>query len=127
MKLKLAIIFGIVIWALSYFLTSIFQPVFTAHLPHINILNPLITIIVIGFFGILYIRNIETNEVLEGILVGAVFVIIDIILDMIFFIIPHTSNVLFDNYAIHLISITIITLFITTFLGYLAQMTIDLK
>lgn len=127
MKLKLAIIFGIVIWALSYFLTSLFDPIFTTHLPHINILNPLITIIIIGFFGILYIRNIEENEVLEGILVGAVFVIIDIILDLIFFVIPHTSNVLFNNYTTHLISITIITLLITTFLGYLAQMTIDLK
>lgn len=127
MKLKLAIIFGIIIWAISYILSSIFNPIFTNHLPHVNIIIPVITIIVTGFFGILYIRFIEENEVMEGILVGAIFIIIDIILDMIFFILPNTPSPMFDNYTAHVISITIITLLITTFLGYLAQMTIDLK
>ena len=127
MKLKLAIIFGIVIWAISYILSSIFNPIFTNHLPHVNIIVPLITIVVTGFFGILYIRNIETNEVLEGILVGAIFIVIDIILDMVFFIIPNAPSPMFDSYIFHLFSMTVLTLLITTFLGYLAQMTIDLK
>lgn len=127
MKLKLAIIFGIVIWILTYVLSSIFNPIFTDNVPHVNLLIPIITIIVTGFFGILYIRNIETNEVIEGVIVGIIFVIIDFILDMIFFVIPNTPNILFDNFEVHMISIAIITLLITTFLGYLAQMTIDLK
>ncbi len=127
MKLKLAIIFGVVIWILTYVLTSIFNPIFTDNIPHINLIVPLITIIVTGFFGILYIRTIETNEVIEGILVGIVFIIIDIILDMLFFVLPNTKNLIFDNYTMHVVSFAIITLLITTFLGYLAQMTIDLK
>jgi len=127
MKLKIAIIFSIVIWILTYVLSSIFNPLFTDNIPHINIIIPIITIIVTGFFGILYIRTIETNEVVEGILFGIVVVIIDLILDMIFFIMPNTPNILFDNFQVHFISMTIITLLITTFLGYLAQMTIDLK
>ncbi|WP_458405342.1 hypothetical protein, partial [Methanobrevibacter sp.] len=105
----------------------IFNPIFTDNVPHVNLLIPIITIIVTGFFGILYIRNIETNEVVEGVLVGIIFVIIDIFLDWIFFVMPNTPNVLFDNFQIHVISMTILTLLITTFLGYLAQMTIDLK
>lgn len=127
MKLKIAIIFSIVIWILTYVLSSIFNPLFTDNIPHINIIIPIITIIVTGFFGILYIRTIETNEVVEGILFGIVVVIIDLILDMIFFVMPNTPNILFDNFQVHFISMTIITLLITTFLGYLAQMTIDLK
>lgn len=127
MKLKLAIIFGIIIWVLIYLLSTIFNPIFTDNVPHVNLLIPIITIIVTGFFGILYIRNIETNEVVEGVLVGIIFVIIDIFLDWIFFVMPNTPNVLFDNFQIHVISMTILTLLITTFLGYLAQMTIDLK
>ncbi|WP_458454461.1 hypothetical protein [Methanobrevibacter sp.] len=127
MKLKLAIIFGIIIWALIYILSTIFNPIFVDNVPHINLLIPIITIIVTGFFGILYIRTIETNEVVEGVLVGIVFVIIDIFLDWIFFVMPHNPSVLFDNFQIHVISMTILTLLITTFLGYLAQMTIDLK
>lgn len=127
MKLKLAIIFGIVIWVLSYVLSTALGPIFTDNLPHINIILPLISIIVTGFFGILYIRNIETNEVVEGILVGMVFVIVDIFLDMIFFVIPKTPNTMFEHYTTHVLSVAIITILITTFLGYLAQMKIDLK
>ena len=127
MKLKIAIILSIVIWILTYVLTSIFNPIFTDNIPHINIVIPIITIIVTGFFGIIYIRFIETNEVVEGILFGIIIVIVDILLDLIFFIIPNNPTPLFDNFNAHIISITIITLMITTFLGYLAQMTIDLK
>lgn len=127
MKLKLAIIYGVLIWIFSSVLTNIFNPIFTSNLPGVNIIVPIITIIVTTFFGILYIRNIDSNEVVEGVIVGMMFVIIDIILDYIFFILPQTPSYIIGDYPIHLISITIITLFITTFLGYLAQMTIDLK
>ena len=127
MKIKLSIICGILIWVISSVLTEIFNPIFSSNLPHINIIVPIITIIVTGFFGIIYIRNIESNEVIEGILVGIIFVIIDIILDTLVFILPKTGNIIIGNYPLHVISITIITLLITTFLGYLAQMNIDLK
>ena len=127
MKLNLAIIYGVLIWIFTSVLTNIFNPIFTSNLPSVNIIVPVITIIVTTFFGILYIRNIETNEVVEGVVGGMMFVIIDIILDYIFFIIPHRNNVIIGNYPRHLISITIITLSITTLLGYMAQMTIDLK
>ena len=127
MKLKLAIILSIVIWIITYVLSSIFNPIFTDNLPHINIVIPIIIIIVTGFFGIIYIRSIETNEVVEGIMFGIIVVIIDILLDLIFFILPNNPTPLFNDFNVHIISITIITLLITTLLGYLAQMNIDLK
>ena len=84
-------------------------------------------IFVTGLFGTLYIRNIETNEILEGFLVGILFSICDIILDYIFFIIPNNHTLIFGNFTIHLISMTLVTIFMTTFLGYLAQMNINLN
>lgn len=127
MKLKLAIIYGILIWVFITIISSICSPIFTDNLPHINIVVPLSMIIVTGFFGILYIRNIETNEVVEGILGGIIFIIVDLILDNIFFIIPNRINPIVIDYPLHVISMVIITLIITTLLGYLAQMKIDLK
>ena len=127
MKLKLGIICGILIWIITSFFTGILNPIFNSRLPRVNIIVPIITIFVTGFFGILYIRNIESNEVIEGILVGILFIIIDIILDAVFFVIPHTGKIIIGDYPLHVISITILTLSITTFLGYLAQMNIDLK
>jgi len=127
MKLKLAIIYGIIVWILIYIISSIFNPIFDNAIPNINLVAPLTIIIVTGFFGILYIRTIENNEVIEGILVGIIFIIIDILLDTIFFIIPNNKIPIVENYPLHVISMVIITILITTFLGYLAQMKIDLK
>lgn len=127
MKLKLAIIYGILAWAITSVLTQIFNPLFTSNDLHVNIIVPIITIVVTGFFGILYIRNIDHNEVAEGILVGIIFIIIDVILDLLIFILPKVTNPILENYPLHVISIIVITLSITTLLGYLAQMTIDLK
>ena len=127
MKIKLAIIYGIIIWFLTYVLSSVLNPIFTDNLPDINIVVPIIIIIVTGFFGILYIRNIEENEVIEGFTVGVIFIIIDVICDYVFLILPKHYTIMIRNYPMHILSMTIITLLITTFLGYLAQMNIDLK
>ena len=105
MKLKLAIIFGILIWAIQQSSLTYSIRYLPPNLPHVNIIVPIITIIVTGFFGILYIRNIESNEVIEGILVGMVFVIIDILLDYFVFILPKSTNSIFGNYPLHVISI----------------------
>lgn len=127
MKLKLAIIYGILIWVITYGATEIINPIFTHHLPHVNIIVPIISIITIGFFGILYIRNIDSNEVIEGLIFGIITVVIDIVLDQLFLIMPHTKTLLFTDYRLHITSTIVLTLLITTFLGYLAQMNIDLK
>ena len=74
MKLKLAIIFGILIWIITFAVTQILNPIFTHHLPQINIVVPVIMNLTTVFFGILYIRNIDTNEVVEGFLAGEIFI-----------------------------------------------------
>jgi len=127
MKIKLAVIYGFLIWILTYIITETINPIFTDSLPYVNIIFPIVIIILTGFFGILYIRNIEENEVIEGILAGIIFVVVDIILDLVFFIIPQNNVLLIQNYNFHFISMIVLTLLITTFLGYLAQMSIDLK
>ena len=127
MKLKLAIIYGILIWIITYLATCMGLKIFSNSLLSFNIVIPIILIIVTGFFGILYIRNIYENEVIEGLIVGVIFIIVDVICDFSLSIISKTPNIMFTDYEFHVFSIIVITLLITTFLGYLAQMSIDLK
>lgn len=127
MKIKLAVTFGILIWFLTYLFSDILNPLLIRFSPYNQVALPLIIIIVTGFFGIIYIRNIETNEVVEGVLVGMVFIIIDIIMDYIFFNILGIRSAIYEDYLYHIVSMITLTLLITTFLGYLAQMKIDLK
>jgi len=126
MKLKLAIIYGVLIWVVTHVLQGIFNPIFHDNLPYFNIVFTIISIIVTGFFGILYIRNIDENEVDEGILAGVVFGVVYLILEFIFFIM-FPKRLLIPNYSLNIASMVVITLLITTFLGYLAQMEINLK
>ena len=127
MKLKLGIIFGIISWILICVLSLTLNAIISDSNPYVNMIVPVVSILVIGFFGILYIRNIEQNEVIEGFLGGVIFIIVDVVLDLMFFIIPNNINIIVEDYTFHLISTIILTLLITTFLGYLAQMKIDLK
>ncbi len=127
MKIKQAIIFGILIWILTYIFTSIFHGIFGENILPTNIAIPIIIIILITFFGTLYIRNFNSNEVLEGLTCGIIFVLMDIVLDAIIFIMPNNQTILIENYPLHIFFMAIMTILITTFLGYLAQMNIDLK
>ena len=127
MKIKLEVIYGILIWIVTYVISLIVEPIITINTPYNNLIIPLCIIIVTGFFGIIYIRNVNEDELIEGILVGILFIAIDIILDTVFFVILHNKNILFSNFLDHIILMSIIMLIITSFLGYLAQMNIELK
>lgn len=126
MKLKLAIIYGALIWVLIHVLQGIFKPIFNYTLPYFNMLFTIISIVVTGFFGILYIRNINKNEVDEGILAGIVFGVVYLILDFLCLLL-FPERFLIPNYPLNVASMIVINLLLTTFLGYLAQMEINLK
>ena len=127
MKIKLGLICGILIWIFTYLISMLVQVFTSDNMLYNNLILPLIIIIVTGFFGIIYIRNVNEDELIEGILVGILFIAIDIILDTVFFVILHNKNILFSNFLNHIILMSIIMLIITSFLGYLAQMNIELK
>lgn len=127
MKIKLAVIYGILIWIVTYVISLIVKPIITINTPYNNLIIPLCIIIVTGFFGILYIREINKDEVIEGIIAGIIFIAIDIICDVIVFIIPKHKSILISTVPTHIFLMSIITLSIMTLLGYLAQMKIELK
>ena len=127
MNLKLAVIYGILIWIITYIISVIVQPMITSNNTYNNLIIPLFIIIVTGFFGILYIREINEDEVIEGIIAGIIFIAIDIICDVIVFILPKNEFVFMTEFPMHIILMSIITLSIMTLLGYLAQMKIELK
>lgn len=127
MDLKKAVIYGIFIWIILFIGTNMLNPMFNSRLPNVNIFVPIISIITTTLFGIAYIRNFNTNEVLEGFLAGCIFIFVSTILDFSLLIIPNTPHFIFSDYSLHFFSNTVLTLFITTFLGYLAQMTVHLK
>ena len=106
MKLKLAIIYGALIWLLIHVIQGIFKPIFNYNLPYFNMLFTIISIVVTGFFGIL----------------GVVYLILDFVCLILF-----PERFLIPDYPLNVASMIVINLLLTTFLGYLAQMDINLK
>lgn len=127
MKYKKAIIYGILSWALVYIISKLIHPFIVDNVPYIDVTIPISIIIVTGVFGVAYIRNIDSNEVIEGFKLGILFYIIDVLCDIILFHITNGSNVLVQDYTLHLLSMLIMIPLITTFIGYLAQMEIELR
>ena len=127
MRLKIGIIYGVLIWIITHLLFSVTHPIIDAHTSNSTFILFLFLIIVSGFFSILYIREINKNEVFEGLIGGIIFAIIDIVLDLVFFVIPNNQSILFSNYTTHIIFISVMLITVPTFLGYLAQMNIELK
>jgi hypothetical protein len=127
MKTKLAITYGILTWICIYILSKFLSQFhINDGIGYINIFIPFSIIVVSIFFGILYIRNFNKNEVKEGFLLGIVFFITDIVLDEIVMIIYGPSRFLIDNNPIHILTMLILFPLITTLLGYLAQMKVEL-
>lgn len=128
MDLKRAIIYGFLSWLFICIISSILAPFLDIDsLPYINLSIPITIIVVTGFFGILYIREFNEHEIREGFKAGIVFFIMDIICDLSFFVLPRNPNAIVEPYSIHLVSMFVLMILITTFIGYLAQMTISLR
>lgn len=127
MRTKLAIIYGIIAWVLVYIISALLNPFIIDEFPYINITIPIAIIIVTTAFGIVYIRNIKSNEILEGFKLGLIFFMCDLMCDFLFLKLTNISNPLIEDYPIHILSMLIMFPLITTFIGYLAQMEIELR
>lgn len=127
MNCKLATTYGVLSWALVYVIASLLNPFIVDDIPYIDITIPIAIIIVTSTFGILYIRNFDSNEILEGFKLGLVFFITDLICDFFFLKMTNIENPLIENYPVHILSMLIMFPLITTFIGYLAQMEIELR
>lgn len=127
MKLKLAIIYGILIWILVSVITIVLNTFVPKIFPYHEINIPITIIIIVSLFGIFYIRNFNENEVKEGFLVGIIFFSVDLILDLLLFILPKNNNILIENYPMHILSMFVLIMLITILLGYLAHMKIELN
>ena len=128
MKIKLAVVFGIFSWAILFIISILCDSINIITSQYHNLFIPLAIMIVSTFFGILYIRNFNSHELYEGFMCGIIFIVVDLLLDLVFIILPgNYGSFIFHEYRLHLYSTIILIPLITTFLGYLAEMPVRLE
>lgn len=127
MKLKLAIVLGFISWLLIILISVLINPLIIDSVTYIPIIIPISIIIVTGILGTVYIREINKNETIEGFKLGIIFLIIDIICDLLIKYLTNNHIFLLNDYKVHIIYTIILTPIITTILGYLAETEIKLE
>ena len=127
MKYKLAITSGVILWiVITGISIMLYTYIVKNDISYITLLLPISIIILTSIFTIIYIRNFNSNELLEGIKLGIVFIIINFIGDyiLLFLLIRFMKIPLFPTYPLEMVFFILLA---TTFIGYLAQMPVELR
>ena len=91
-------IFGVLVWLVPFAVSFFIYPLKTAGNPLFESIMPLVITIMVVSLSYLYLKNIETDLLKEGVMVGVVWFIINIAIDLVLFLPPSPMQMSFTNY-----------------------------
>lgn len=83
-KLKI-IIYGFLIWLVPFAVSFVIFPLKDTMRPLFESIMPLVLTIVVVVFSFYYLKNLESNLVKEGVLIGVAWFLINIMIDLVLF------------------------------------------
>lgn len=84
-SLKKSILLGFLVWLLPFIVAFLIYPIHESHRPLFESILPLIITISVVIFSYLYFKNVDKNVKTEGIKLGIIFLLINLIIDLIMF------------------------------------------
>ena len=119
-SLKVSFIYGFVLWAIPFIVAIALSQVRDTQRPFFESIMPVVLASCAVVLADLYFRNIESNFVREGILVGFIWLLISIVLDLLMFMWGPMKMSLAD-YMMDIGFTYLIYPIITVGMGYLLQ------
>ena len=111
--LKIAI-FGFLVWLVPFAVSFLVFPLKTSMRPLFESIMPLILTIVVVTLTYYYMKNLDVNYVREGILIGIVWYVINIAIDLVMFLPASPMHMGFADYMMDIgltyVMIPVITL-----------------
>ncbi len=92
------VIFGVLLWLVPFTVSFFIYPLKTAGNPLFESIMPLTITIMIVSLTYLYLKNIETDFIKEGVLIGVVWFIINLAIDLVLFLPPSPMQMSFKAY-----------------------------
>jgi len=92
------VIFGFVVWLVPFLVSFFIYPLKTAGNPLFESIMPLVIAIMVVVVAYLYLKNMETDLIMEGVIIGMAWFIISIAIDLVLFIPPSPMQMSFVNY-----------------------------
>jgi hypothetical protein len=115
------VIFGFVVWLVPFLVSFFIYPLKTAGNPLFETIMPLIITITVVALAYLYLKNVETDLIWEGVIIGVAWFIINIAIDLFLFLPPSPMQMSFVNYMEDIGIAYLIIPVITIGLAYMAD------
>jgi len=113
------ILFGFLVWLVPFMVSFFIYPLKTAGNPLFESIMPLTLTIIVVALAYLYLKNIETGFIKEGVMIGVVWFVINIAIDLVMFLPPSPMQMTLTNYMMD-VGITYLMIpVITIGMGYL--------
>ena len=115
------VLFGFLVWLIPFTVSFLVFPLKATRRPLFESIMPLVLSIVVITFAYYYMKNISIDYVKEGILIGIIWFIINIAIDLFMFLPPSPMQMGISDYMMDIGIIYLMIPAITIGIGYMAQ------
>ena len=115
------VLYGFLVWLIPFTVSFIVFPLKTSMRPLFESIMPLVISIIVIILSYYYIKNLKTDFIKEGIIIGIVWFIISIALDLFMFLPASPMQMSFTDYMMDIGLTYVMIPVITTGMGYMAQ------
>lgn len=120
-SLKKTLLYGFLIWLIPFIVAFLIFPIRESNRPLFESIMPIAVTACAVVFSILYFKKLETEFLKEGILIGAVWFLISLIIDLMMFLPESPMHMDFIPYMMDIGLTYMIIPIITIGFGYLAM------
>lgn len=92
------IVYGVLVWLIPFVVSFFIYPLKTSGNPLFESIMPLILAIIVVLMANLYLKNIQTGFLREGVIIGVSWFIINIAIDLILFLPTSPMQMSLNNY-----------------------------
>jgi hypothetical protein len=114
------VLYGFLVWLVPFVVSFFIYPLKTAGSPLFESIMPLVISLTVVVLAFLYLKNLEGDYVKEGVMIGVVWFIISIVIDLLLFLSPSAMQMRLIDYMADIGVTYLMIPFITVGLGLMA-------
>jgi hypothetical protein len=115
------VIFGVLVWLIPFLVSFLIFPLKTSMEPLFESIMSIILTLMVVTLSYYYLKNIKVNLVKEGIIIGTVWFVINIAIDLVMFLPPSPMQMSFADYMMDIGLTYVMIPVITIGMGYMAK------
>lgn len=115
------VLFGFLVWLIPFLVSFFVFPLKATMRPLFESIMPLVLTIVVIILAYYYLKNLDANYIKEGVLIGIIWFIINIAIDLFIFLPPSPMQMSFADYMMDIGLTYVIIPVITIGMGLMAD------